>query len=210
VRFLLPDTPALQWFHQGETLAPSTASETWVYAWPYEPLEPVLAVLPPQQLITSEAGPLYRGDLEPTAYPLYSLYHARPASAALTAATPLARFEGGFDLLAVTAPAAGPSGAVELVWRAATAPGRDYQVLAQASLAGELLAQADGPLGTALYPSRLWRTGELVQETRQFELPAGAAWADVVLTLGLYDLNTGQRLPRLDAAGDTLTLSPGP
>ena len=150
------------------------------------------------------SGSLYRGDLEPAPYPLYAVFGLRPPG---ELPAPLARFEGGLELLSVsTTPTAG-GGLAQLTWRAQRAPSQAYQVFALA-LAGEtLLAQADGPLGGELFPSPLWRAGEVVAETRTFALPAGAAWDETTLRFGLYDLASGVRLPRLDQPGDYFEIS---
>ncbi len=208
IRFLLPEQPRLHWFAEGQALAPTTAAgRTTVIVWPYEPFQAALAALPAGRLIRPESGPLYRGDLEPAPYSLYSAYTAEVLPANLNGQQPAARFEGGFTLLSFAAQPAAGAARVELIWQAASAPPTEFQVFAQAYAGGDLVAQADGPLGTALYPDLWWRPGDAVLETRDFPLPAGSEWSSVTVRIGLYDLATRIRLQRLDAPGDSVEFS---
>ncbi len=209
VRFLVGEAPGLRWFTAAEPVPPvETAAQTVVIVWPYEPFAPALAALPVGQVIQAESGPLYRGDLEPVPYPLYSRYSARPVTAVLGEhPVPVARFERGLTLLAYSEQPTPEGGRVALVWQAEQAPGRDYQVFAQAVAGDTIVAQADGPLGSVLYPSGLWRPGEAVAETRFFSLPAGTTWAGMTVRIGIYDLATGARLPRVDQPGDAFEIT---
>ncbi len=206
VRFLVGEAPGPRWFATGAPVPPLPgAAQTVVFVWPYEPFAPALAALPVGQVIQAEAGPLYRGDLEPAPYPLYTRYNARPVADVLgKLPAPAARFEGGLTLLAYSQQATPEGGRVDLVWQAQPAPGRDYQVFAQALAGDTIVAQADGPLGSVLYPSGLWRPGEVVAETRLFSVPAGTTWAGLTIRIGIYGLATGARLPRVDQPGDAL------
>ncbi len=209
VRFLLPEQPGLVLYDAGQALPPGAAPEVRVITWPYEPARPALGALPVGALVRPEWGPLYRGDLEPEPYALYASYTASPVCPAIDcAAPPVAEFEGGLRLRAwrVRPAAAGPT--LELVWQAGAAPGRDYQVFAHARLGDALLAQADGPLGSDLYPSGWWRDGEVVLEQRAFALPRPVSLANLDFLVGVYDLATGARLHRTDAPGDAVALAP--
>lgn len=195
VRFLAGDAAQVVWYDGVPAPATAAPAHTTVLAWPYEPVAPVLAAFPPEWVLRAEPGPLYRGDLEPAPYPLYAVFDLRPAELP----RPLARFESGLSLLACDL---APDGRLELLWQAEQAPGRDWQVFAQALEGEVVIAQADGPLGGDLFPNRLWRAGQVVAETRSLSLPAEGDWSAITLHVGLYDLASGARLPRVDGPGD--------
>ena len=89
-------------------------------AWPYEDMRPALQALPAGALIRPAAGPLYRGDLEQKAYPLYVTYTAEAnCPAALCPSRPLADFGGAFQLLSAVTRTQPNGLRLELVWRAA-------------------------------------------------------------------------------------------
>jgi 4-amino-4-deoxy-L-arabinose transferase-like glycosyltransferase len=203
VRFLLAPDDRLRLYADSE-LAP-VAAPALMLAWPYEDLQALAAALPVGGVIAPSEGPLYRGDLEPAPYALYAAYRLEPCTPAACPTAPLAEFEGGLRLLrADTRPLAGGL-AVELTWQA-SAPGDAVQVAAlahgqDAEGAETLLAQADGPLGTAFYPREWWRAGEIVRETRWFWW-RGKGAQPVVVRIGLYDPVTGARLARADSESD--------
>jgi hypothetical protein len=196
--FLIPPDEQVTVF--GAQRPPRPSGPSVIFAWPYEDPHPILSHIPAGMRVAPARGPLARGDLEPEPYSLYSVYELSP----FAAVPPLATFAGGFKLLGCDFNST--SGQVRLVWRVDWAPGRDYQVYAAAlGGGGEVLAQADGPLGLGLYPSSWWRPGEVVQETRAFSLPPGLNTLAAV-QIGLYDLASGERLKRTDAPGDVFEL----
>jgi len=67
-------------------------------------------------------------------------------------------------------------------------------------------AQADGPLGTDLYPNPAWAAGAVVRETRELVLQVESG--SPALRVGLYDPNTLARVPRADAAADFVEIRP--
>jgi 4-amino-4-deoxy-L-arabinose transferase-like glycosyltransferase len=210
LRFLLPArTAGLQLIEEGDS--PSAwPGEVRVVAWPYTNPRPALSALPEGHWVQVQHGPLYRGDLETRLYPLYGSWTAwRDCVPGHCGQAPLAEFEGGLRLASY---AAGPLAGglrLELGWQASHAPGSDVQVFAVAfdgPPAQGALAQADGPLGSELYPASWWRADELVVEERFFDWPDGAAPAGVEIHIGLYDLATGARRQRTDAPGDSVVI----
>jgi hypothetical protein len=68
---------------------------------------------------------------------------------------------------------------------------------------GELVTQADGPPIDGDYPTSYWAPGELIADERT--LPVGELEPGVYqLKVGMYLLETGERLPAVDAAGERL------
>lgn len=208
VRFLLPVQPGLALFREGQALAPGTPPLKLI-AWPYEDMRPALKALPAGALIKAEAGPLYRGDLERKTYPLYAVYTAETGCpAALCPGRPLADFGSAFQLLSAVARPAPNGLRLELVWRAARPDGAPHQVFAQAWAGRQIVAQADGPLGTTLYPSEWWRPGETVWEARDFTWPVNLSGSGVSIRVGIYDVTTGIRVGRTDSTLDFVEIAP--
>ncbi len=81
-----------------------------------------------------------------------------------------------------------------ILWEAIGRPEKDYTVFVQALKDGRVLAQYDSqPLG-GRYPTSLWEPGELVAD--HFELALnGLRLEGATLVMGMYDLETMQRLP---------------
>jgi hypothetical protein len=138
---------------------------------------------------------------------LYSRYRFEPF--APNEAGSVAEFEGGLELASVTVDrqAGRETFDVTLLWRAAQAPRQEYRVFVHAVTGDDILAQADGPLGTKLYPASWWRPGEVVRETHSLTLMPAVA-DGVIIRLGLYAPETGTRLKRLDVPGDSLEIAP--
>jgi hypothetical protein len=112
---------------------------------------------------------------------------------------PIAVFDGRLRLVDASAVAGAMPRRVDvrLLWRAGEVLDEaDYRVFVHlTSAAGELVGQADGhPMG-GLYPLWMWRTGETVEDWRSIELPALAPEGPYTIRIGIYDAQTGARLP---------------
>jgi hypothetical protein len=103
-----------------------------------------------------------------------------------------------------------------LYWQAVAAMPHDYTVFVHLRQAeGATVAQADHrPLGN-LYPTSLWPVGMLIRESSELFLPAELPPGRYELWVGLYLLETGERLPlQADASGEnavrlgSLTIKP--
>jgi len=88
-----------------------------------------------------------------------------------------------------------------LYWEAVQPDGRDYTVLVHIlDKSGELAAQADSPPQNNNYPTSIWVAGEPIRDTHLIDLsqlPPG----QYTILVGLYDSQTGQRLPAFTADG---------
>ena len=83
-----------------------------------------------------------------------------------------------------------------LYWQATARPQRDYHTFTHIyDGAGRVVAQSDGPTGGG-YPPTWWITGQVVTETHTIAIPSSApADLESAFFVGLYDLDTGARLP---------------
>lgn len=90
-----------------------------------------------------------------------------------------------------------------LYWRADVPVPANRQIFVHVLDAeGETVVQSDAAPYGNLYPPDAWREGEVVRDVRTILLPAGSA--PERLAVGIYDLQTGVRMPVTgDAANDT-------
>jgi hypothetical protein len=94
----------------------------------------------------------------------------------------------------------GQSLRLTLYWQALAAMPADYTVFVHLRdpEQGGNVAQADHrPLGN-LFPTTLWPVGEMIRESSDLSLPVALAPGDYDLWVGLYFLETGERLPVQD------------
>ena len=106
----------------------------------------------------------------------------------------------GYDLPARLE--AGEPLTLTLYWKARGATERPYTVFVHVIDAhGELHAQADSePLG-GNYPTDLWGRDEVISDTHTVPLPPGLPAGPYTVVVGLYSVETGQRLPVNDGEG---------
>ena len=96
---------------------------------------------------------------------------------------------------------------VDLVWRALRPLERDYSVfLHLVDGAGQVVAQADGFAWDGAYPTSAWAIGQPLIDRRRVAAPAAGPHQ---LRIGLYRLDTGQRLPVSDG-GDFVVVDARP
>ncbi|MBC7223796.1 MAG: glycosyltransferase family 39 protein, partial [Anaerolineae bacterium] len=100
----------------------------------------------------------------------------------------------------------GDSLAVRLRWRTLRVMNADYQAFLHLTAPGDLhpLAQVDAPPATGDLPTARWLPGEVLEGTLTLPIPADLPPGAYHLRLGLYDPQTGRRLPAADAEGTPL------
>ena len=99
--------------------------------------------------------------------------------------------------VSTTSAAPGETVEVHLRWQVIAPPG-PAQLHLFAHLgdpAAQPLAQADGPVMGGQYPARLWAAGEVFDETVALTLPGDLPPGEYPVTVGLYDFDSGLRLP---------------
>lgn len=90
---------------------------------------------------------------------------------------------------------------VTLSWGALAHPNRDWTAFVHLTDGVESWAVADGPPLNGEYPTGLWDPGERLSETRVFRIPSTVPSGRYNVVVGLYDPETGERLPVSDAHG---------
>ncbi|MBN1812976.1 MAG: glycosyltransferase family 39 protein [Anaerolineae bacterium] len=94
-----------------------------------------------------------------------------------------------------------------LHWQAWETPSADYQVFVHLVGADpEPVAQGDGPPLMGDYPTSVWAPGEVIVDPHSIVLPADVPLGQYRLLVGMYNLETLVRLPRLDGAGDSIEI----
>ena len=112
----------------------------------------------------------------------------------------------GYDL-SPPEPTAGGALTVELQWVARDTPSRDYQVFVHLLGDGPTpVAQGDGPPLQGYYPTAMWAAGEIISDAHEIQLPAELPETHYRVAVGMYHLETMERLPRLDDAGDAIVI----
>jgi hypothetical protein len=97
----------------------------------------------------------------------------------------------------------GPTTRLRLVWHMRAAELRtDYTVFVHVrDEAGQNVAQADAAPRAGAHPTSLWLAGEYIEDDYAFDLAPGS----YALVVGLYDAETGERLP-VGGGGDEVLL----
>lgn len=94
---------------------------------------------------------------------------------------------------------------VTLYWQSKGPLDKNYTVFVHlVDTAGANIAQGDGPPLQEFYPTSAWAPGEILNDTHIVALPVDMPPGQYQLFVGLYDPESGYRLPVLDEAGDML------
>ena len=103
----------------------------------------------------------------------------------------------GYDLNATT-------GEITLYWQALGSMQHDYTTFVHVLAAdGTLITQADGQPQNGRYPTSIWEAGEFVADPKALPFVADGA-TPAQIAIGVYALETQQRLPVFDDAGEQL------
>ena len=98
-----------------------------------------------------------------------------------------------------------------LYWACDAPPARPLSVFVHlVGEEGQPLAQGDGPPLSGDYPTDLWVTGEVIADGRAVALPGNLPSGRYILLVGLYSLQTGERLLALDEQGARLSADAAP
>ena len=92
---------------------------------------------------------------------------------------------------------------LRLYWSPLAAIGQDYTVFVHLmDRDGRLWAQHDGQTRNDTYPTGLWDEGEVIEDERRLTLPADLPAGTYEIRVGMYSLETMQRLPAVDDGGE--------
>ncbi|MBC7250096.1 MAG: hypothetical protein H5T62_07415, partial [Anaerolineae bacterium] len=100
-----------------------------------------------------------------------------------------------------------PGGDLELtlVWQGLAAMDTDYHVFVHLEKEGRLWAQGDNAPGCGFKPTSAWQVGQVVVDPAYIvSLPEDVPPGEYPLLVGMYELDSGQRLPVYGADGAAL------
>ena len=203
VPFLISPEQPVTYFDPNSGLESMPTLPASVYVWPYDSREFVSGMLSSGSRLTIDEGALARGDLEPTAAPLYVRYHIVSAESQgsleqQSNPTSEANFANVVTLLDGSIVSDGNATIdVNLLWQAEQPPTQPLtafvHVLDNAS--GTLVGQIDAPLGGPHWFDAWWQPSLQIEETRKIALtsPYNAETQHVIV--GVYNSETVERLP---------------
>ena len=98
--------------------------------------------------------------------------------------------------------ASGESLNLTLYWSPRGRPTHDYTVFVHLlDSSGQLRGQADSPPMAGKYPTSVWDAGEVIADLRTLSLAPDLPAGEYKIAIGLYDPETGQRVPIVDEDG---------
>ena len=108
--------------------------------------------------------------------------------------------------------ASGESLDLTLYWSPRGRPTHDYTVFVHLlDSSGQLRGQADSPPMAGKYPTSVWDAGEVIADLHTLSLAPDLPAGEYKIAIGLYDPETGQRVPIVDedsqVSGDHVIIS---
>lgn len=201
IQFLV-ESPDLRLFQAAEANIQIEMARAAFYVWPYESLNFAPQAFSPPALVSVTQGGLARGDLEETAYSLYTRYLIeRPAAPPPI----LANFNNQLKLREVViqpGQSTEPYFIVDLTWSAAGSLDQPLTVFVHLlDAGGEVMGQSDGPPAGGQWPHDWWQEGIFLQERRQISVTQPYERSQRRLVIGVYESGSQERLPLLDNRG---------
>jgi 4-amino-4-deoxy-L-arabinose transferase-like glycosyltransferase len=138
-------------------------------------------------------------ELQPAILQRVKVRAPQPVVEAVAAPSSAIDLGGQFRLIgSEVAPAsikAGGTLSVALVWQSVQVPVADYTVFVHVrDASGRTVAQADSPPQAGAYPTSFWDAGETIFDDHALRLPDDLPAGDYTVVVGLYRLDTGERL----------------
>jgi hypothetical protein len=171
-----------------------------LFVWPYSSRDFIPQALPENALVWSESGPLARGDLDPAPYPLYDRYLITPKRPDLPK---IAHFDGILTLHEAQAMLLDSQTVqVDLIWSANAPLPQSLTVFAHAAETADTIAQDDSLPGAGRWSADWWRPGLYLHDRHTISLPEPFDPARHTIYVGLYDAQSGLRLPVVNNANE--------
>ena len=199
--YLIPDSPGFNVPGASDIISvpPRPDLPMLYYGWynknfPDFWMSDLMAWLPPNSLIEVYEGPWAITHQDWSPHPAYIKFAATPKGAPSSV---LAELDQGISLVSSCTLQRDGQVTVRLIWYNRLPVELDYHVFLHYERNGEIIAQADGPLGKGYYPPSKWRPGDQFLDERSLPIPeileGDRIW------VGMYLWQTGERLPVLTA-----------
>jgi hypothetical protein len=95
-----------------------------------------------------------------------------------------------------------------LYWRCDAPPSTDYTTFVHVrDTRGSIVAQMDRPPADGAYPTSLWDPGEVIRDSIQVPLLPKIPPGTYQVAVGLYDFQSGARLPVADSEDNSIILA---
>jgi hypothetical protein len=138
-------------------------------------------------------------ELQPAILQRVKVRAPQPVVEAVTAPSGAIDLGGEFRLISSevgpSSIGAGDAVSVALVWQALHVPVADYTVFVHVrDASGHIVAQADSPPQAGAYPTSFWDVAETIVDDHALRLPDDLPAGDYTVVVGLYRLDTGERL----------------
>lgn len=177
-----------------------------VYAWPYNGMDTISDAIPARTIIRAQNGSLAMGDRETEPYPFYARFQVDPAGPEFMPPVSTINFDNTLHLISATAELVAPAEiSLTLVWQAPEMVDQPLTAFVHVvDSNGAIPVQSDLPPGGLLWPHSWWQPGRIVVDERRLILPQSFDSSQQSLIVGLYETDTGDRLPVLDETGAPL------
>jgi hypothetical protein len=97
---------------------------------------------------------------------------------------------------------------LKLFWKSVAPTGTNFTTFVHLrNQNGQIVAQMDGPPAAGIYPTSIWSPTEIIPDTVLVPLPESLPSGSYTIVVGLYDFNTGMRLPVANSPDDGLLLT---
>ena len=202
VRYLVPESDGLTILpmEPGMPSGVDSSEDVMLVLWPFERPAEQIGLLPADSVISIREGAMERGDLEEEARLLYVVYLGQrnmPTTRNLNC-----EFEKGISLLGSEVSPQGSQGVrVRLIWQATEPLDVSYTVFVHVTRGGQMVASGDSLPAGGYYLTSQWRTGDIIVDDHFISLSEPFDSREHRIVVGLYELQTLERLALLDEAG---------
>ena len=212
LKFLVQDQEKISWIRPNQLPTSAKDKPATYYVWPYESYAFIEELLPATGTVSILQGGLAKADLDPNPYTLFVRYHFDPVP--ISSTLPIANFNDQFLLTHANWEVAGTELTLSLNWRRTDMADQPLTLFLHVvdKKSGQLISQADRPIGFGYWPLDWWHPQLLLYEQQTISLPHPFAPDKESVVLGLYNATTGIRVGMINQeknlVGDSYQVTP--